>query len=46
MLTVRIIYKDGTETIKDVLSVDEICLDNVQDIKVIRNERSENKKAA
>lgn len=41
MKTVRITYKDGTEDIKDVNDVDEICLDNVVDIKVIRDEKKE-----
>lgn len=40
MLTVRIFYKDGTEDVKDVWSIDEICLDNVAELKVIRDERS------
>lgn len=39
MIIVRIFYKDGTEDIKEVTNVDEICLDNVEDIKVIRNEK-------
>ncbi len=43
MLTVRIIYLDGTEDIRDCFNVDDICLDGVQLIKVIRDE---SKKAA
>lgn len=39
MLTVRIIYNDGTETVKDCWNVDEICLDNVKEIKTIRDEK-------
>lgn len=39
MLTVKITYKDGTTDLKDCWSVDEICLDNVLDLKIIRNER-------
>ena len=39
MLTVRIFYKDGTEDIKEVHDVSDICLDNVTEIKVIRNEK-------
>jgi hypothetical protein len=38
MLTVRVIYIDGTEDIRDCFSVDDICLDGVQSIKVIRDE--------
>ena len=40
MITVRIIYKDGTEDIKACNNVDEICLDGVESIKIIRNERA------
>lgn len=39
MLTVRIFYKDGTEDVKMVLDVSEICLDNVLDIRIIRTEK-------
>jgi hypothetical protein len=39
MLTVRIFFNNGNEEIKDVWSLDEICLDNVSSIKVIRDER-------
>jgi hypothetical protein len=39
MLTVKIIYLDGTDNIKDCWSVDEICLDGVEEVKVIRDER-------
>lgn len=37
MITVKIIYKDGTDTIKDCFSVEDISLVNVLDIKVIRS---------
>lgn len=40
MITVRIIFKDGTEEIKDVFDVADICLDNVLNIKIIRNEKA------
>lgn len=40
MITVRIIYLDGTEDIKECCSVDELCLDGVESIKIIRNERA------
>ena len=40
MITVRIIYLDGHEDIKDVWNEDEICLDGVESIKVIRDERT------
>jgi hypothetical protein len=43
MLTVKITYKDGTSDLKDCLDVSEICLDNVAELKIIRDER---KKAA
>lgn len=39
MITVRIIYLDGNEDIQDVLDLSDICLDGVESIKVIRNER-------
>lgn len=44
MLTVRIIYLDGTEDIKDCWELSDICLDGVKEIKTIRNEST--KKAA
>jgi hypothetical protein len=37
MITVRIFYKDGHDDIKDCTSVDDICLDGVDHIKVIRS---------
>lgn len=40
MLTVRVFYKDGTETVLDVNDVSEICLDNVENIRIIRNEKA------
>lgn len=40
MLTLRIIYLNGDEDIKACNNVDEICLDGVESIKVIRNERA------
>lgn len=39
MLTVRIIYTNGNEDVKDVLSVSDICLDGVKELKIIRDER-------
>jgi hypothetical protein len=39
MLTVKIIFKDGSFDLKDVWDLDEICLDNVLELKVIRDER-------
>lgn len=38
MITVRIIYKDGSDDIKCCNHVDEICLDNVSTIKIIRKD--------
>lgn len=40
MLTVKVVYLDGKEDIRDCWSVDEICLDGVDYIKVIRNEKA------
>jgi hypothetical protein len=40
MLTVRIIYLDGTEDIKAVLDLSEICLDGVMSLRVIRSEKA------
>ena len=40
MITVRIIYTNGNEDIKDVLSLDDICLDGVLSVRVIRDERT------
>jgi hypothetical protein len=40
MLIVRIFYNDGTDDIKEVHNVDEICLDGVKSIKVIREEKA------
>lgn len=40
MITVRVIYTDGREDIQDVLDLDEVCLDGVYELKVIRDERS------
>lgn len=39
MLTVRIFYINGNEDVKDVWSVEDICLDGVKELKVIRDER-------
>lgn len=39
MLIVRIFYKDGTEDVKEVHNVADICLDNVQDIRIIKDEK-------
>jgi hypothetical protein len=38
MLTVLIKYINGETDLKDCLSLDEICLDGVESIKVIRDE--------
>lgn len=40
MITVKIVYKDGTTDIKDVLDISDICLDNVLEIKVLRTEKA------
>lgn len=40
MITVRIIYLDGTEDIKDCLDISDICLDGVKEIKPIRDEKA------
>jgi hypothetical protein len=40
MLTVRITYLNGTEDIKECWNLDDICLDGVESIKVIRNEKA------
>lgn len=40
MLTVRIIFLDGSEDIKECWDISEIVLDNVKEIKVIRNEKA------
>jgi len=39
MLTVLITYLTGNTDIKDCLSLDDICLDGVESIRVIRDER-------
>jgi hypothetical protein len=39
LLTVKIIYLDGSCDIKECWNVDEICLDNVKDITIIRAEK-------
>lgn len=39
MLTVRVFYKDGSEDLKEVLSLNDICLLNVLTLKVIRTEK-------
>ena len=39
MLTVRVFYKDGTDDIKCVLDIADICLDGVESLKVIRSEK-------
>jgi hypothetical protein len=36
MITVKVVYLDGTEDIKDVLNTGDICLDGVDYVKVIR----------
>lgn len=40
MLTVKITYINGETDIKDCWSVDEICLDGVEELKVIRDDRA------
>jgi hypothetical protein len=40
MLTVKIIYNDGREDIKDCWDVSDICLDGVKEIRIIRNEKA------
>lgn len=39
MMTVLIIFKTGETDMKDVWSLDDICLDGVFELRVIRNER-------
>lgn len=38
MLTVKIVYTNGETDIKDCYSLDDLCLDGVESIKVIRDE--------
>lgn len=40
MITVKIIYLDGTSDIKDCLDVTDICLDGVQEVITIRDEKA------
>lgn len=39
MITVRIIYFNGNEDIKECWDISEVCLDGVESIKIIRDER-------
>lgn len=39
MITVRIIYTDGTDDIKSCNDISELCLDNVSSIKIIREDK-------
>lgn len=39
MLTVKLIYLDGREDFKDVWSIDDVCLDGVSELRIIRDER-------
>jgi hypothetical protein len=39
VLTVRIVYLDGTEDVKECLDVSDLVLDGVDYIKIIRNEK-------
>ena len=45
MLTVIITYLDDTTDIKACNSLDELCLDNVLSVRVIRDERTTRKVA-
>jgi hypothetical protein len=36
MIIVRVFYKDGHEDLKQVFNVDEICLDGVLELRIIR----------
>lgn len=38
MITVRVYFKDGTDDIKCCNDLCELCLDNVESIKIIRQE--------
>jgi hypothetical protein len=38
MLTVKLIYLDGHEDIKDCWDISDVCLDGVSEIRVIRDE--------
>lgn len=40
MLTVRIFYTNGTEEIKDCWDLLDICLDGVESVRIIRNEKA------
>jgi len=40
MITVRIFFKDGTEDIREVLDIKDICLDNVEHFRIIRKEKA------
>ena len=40
MITVRIIYLDGSENIKCCNDLCELCLDNVLTIRIIREEKA------
>lgn len=39
LLTVKITFKDGTSDIKECWSLGEICLDNVINLIIIRQEK-------
>lgn len=39
MMTVLIIFKTGETDMKDVWSLDDICLDGVFELRIIRDER-------
>lgn len=39
MITVKIIYTNGTFDIKDCLDISDICLDGVALIRILRDER-------
>lgn len=40
MLTVLITYTDDTTDIKDCWDLDELCLDFVKELKIIRNDKA------
>ena len=39
LLTVLVTFIDGTSDIKECWNVDEICLDNVLELRIIRAEK-------
>ena len=40
MLTVKLIFLDGTSDLRDCWDVSELCLDGVLEIRIIRDDRT------